>query len=988
MAKQIKRQDLAEEDLFRGIRDSAEATLKTINELNSSLKTSASVLRKEISESNEQSAKGLEQLTKATNEAKAAKEAALKLDQEKIKVEQQLLKAEQELEKLQQQKLKTEREAIKNAQILEKEAAKAAKASQDEANVYKQKSKQLNDLRNEYKNLAAQNKQNTAEAKALLTQVTALDQELKSIDATVGQHQRNVGNYSSALADLDKKMASGNLTIREQSKLMREYQAIALQAGTQTPVGQEAIKRAAQLKDTLTDVSVRTKILSSDTLKLDTALAGLNFGTSIFQGMQGAMALAGVESEELMKTMVKLQAVQAVSNSINQITTMLNKDQLLGIQLRIGLEKIKTYLIGQDTKATIANTAATTAQAGATTVATGATRTLGIAMRALPLLAVVAGVAALVGWLYKSGKANEETAKAIKKRADEEKRANEESKKAREYVSKESSAFVGLIMQLKSTNAQSSERKKLIDSINKQYGTTLKNISDEVAFQQQLNQAVVEFIEFKKAQFQLQKNEEAINRNLELQLKLKKQIKDEDKDLLRLDLAARSAQQRMIGQDVDVNNIPEVIAFEKKKQALQDLKDELAAAEKRLEGYGAANLNLQKMVEGKYVPTQVKHNKEHDNTKEKLKALQAALRKTTTAYDELMKVTRISLNPDEVEKALNLEKERVVLAAEIAVIEAEITLEKAKQSGDADTIKKAEKDVLELKKAQINAQRDLDLSRTDNVNEREKIIKKAELDTLKLTETVNESNKSMEETVNALAQAQQKAHDRRMKQIDREMQAAEKQADYLKGLAESGNINARESLAEQQRLIVEANKARERELRRQARIELAISAYNAYQKNAEDKSVKNPLAKTITDITLLSQFIQNLPAFFDGTEDTGANGRGVDGRGGFHAILHPNERVMTKEQNAMTGGLSNVELAKIAQEYNTGELIRKGEGAMQVGVAWQTAAILKELNELKAVIKNKPETNIELGEIVGGAMEIVKTTKKGNDIIYNRYRVR
>ena len=61
---------------------------------------------------------------------------------------------------------------------------------------------------------------------------------------------------------------------------------------------------------------------------------------------------------------------------------------------------------------------------------------------------------------------------------------------------------------------------------------------------------------------------------------------------------------------------------------------------------------------------------------------------------------------------------------------------------------------------------------------------------------------------------------------------------------------------------------------------------------------------------------------------------------------------------------------------------------MQIGGAWQSAAILKELTDLKAVIKAKPETNIELGEIVGGAMEIVKTTRKGNDVIYNRYRIK
>jgi hypothetical protein len=51
------------------------------------------------------------------------------------------------------------------------------------------------------------------------------------------------------------------------------------------------------------------------------------------------------------------------------------------------------------------------------------------------------------------------------------------------------------------------------------------------------------------------------------------------------------------------------------------------------------------------------------------------------------------------------------------------------------------------------------------------------------------------------------------------------------------------------------------------------------------------------------------PSFFVGTEDTGKGGN-VDSKGGFHAILHPNERVLTKEQNKQLKGLSNDELVR------------------------------------------------------------------------------
>jgi len=235
----------------------------------------------------------------------------------------------------------------------------------------------------------------------------------------------------------------------------------------------------------------------------------------------------------------------------------------------------------------------------------------------------------------------------------------------------------------------------------------------------------------------------------------------------------------------------------------------------------------------------------------------------------------------------------------------------------------------------------------------------------------------------AIQQSQKK-----VEAIDKEIAAAQKQADYLQELAAQGNIDAKESLAAQNQLIAEANQRKEAELKRQERILFANSVYQTYQKNAADESVKNPLAKTITDVSLLTQFIKTFPAFLDGTEDTGINGQGIDGKGGFHAILHPNERVMTKEQNAMIGGLSNESLAKIAQEYNAGQIINKGDAAAQIGGAWQSAAVLKQLEDLTRVIATRPETNIQLGEILDGAMTIVKSQKKGNNIVYNRYKIK
>jgi TP901 family phage tail tape measure protein len=230
------------------------------------------------------------------------------------------------------------------------------------------------------------------------------------------------------------------------------------------------------------------------------------------------------------------------------------------------------------------------------------------------------------------------------------------------------------------------------------------------------------------------------------------------------------------------------------------------------------------------------------------------------------------------------------------------------------------------------------------------------------------------------------ASNRRIEQLDKEMEMAEKQYDLFRDLAVQGNIDAEQSLAEQQRIIDEANRKRLEEEKRQQRLRLAESVFNTY--NAKIQAGSNPteaIAQTIADTSVLLQFIQSIPAFFEGTEDTGKHGEGVDGKGGFHAILHPNERVIPKSLNDQIGKLTNEELTRMAVNYKNGVTL---EGANQTASALDLALVVNELSDIKETIKNKPETNIQMGEITSSMMEIVHRTKKGNSVTYNRFKVK
>jgi TP901 family phage tail tape measure protein len=247
-----------------------------------------------------------------------------------------------------------------------------------------------------------------------------------------------------------------------------------------------------------------------------------------------------------------------------------------------------------------------------------------------------------------------------------------------------------------------------------------------------------------------------------------------------------------------------------------------------------------------------------------------------------------------------------------------------------------------------------------------------------------EKQKTLQEIYKASADYFVKQSEKKIAQLDKEIASAEKTQTMLEDLAKNGNITAQQSLAENQKIIDEANKKKEKEQKRIQRIKLAETALTTYSQKVEGGS-KTPLADTIKDIALLQTFIATIPAFEDGTEDTGKHGHGVDGKGGFHAILHPNERVVPQPLNKKIGAMSNEQLAKLATESRTGSLMK---GDFQSASALDTALLANKIDLLTETIRNKPETNIELGEITQSMMEIVKTTKTGNTKIFNRYKIK
>ena len=429
--------------------------------------------------------------------------------------------------------------------------------------------------------------------------------------AVTAQININV-NSKEAQANTDKLSQSINNAGKSSLSLKNELRQVTVELQGLAPGSarfQELSQRAGQLRDTIADTSAVINATAGNAVEnLGKALGNsIQLGVAGFQALSSAQVLFGSDNEELNKTLAKMGALLNLSQAIQTFGGL--GDKLT--EIKAGFTPLLQSLglmATQQTTVAIATGAADAALVGEAVAAEGAAVSTGFfaaALNALPLVAIVTALGLLVGGLItyasSSGKADE----ASKKRKESLKKQREEEQKATETIAKESAEYVGLIYQLKATNVGSEERKKLIKDINATYGTTLKNLSDEKKFQQQLNLEVANYIAYQKAKFQLQKNEEAIGKNLEKQSALEKEL-TKAQELYNREFNIKLKQDDLYAGTREAN-------LKKYQASINRIKGEIDAANKRLESYGKVAVDVNAVIKdvtkgGKQYGDQLKDN--------------------------------------------------------------------------------------------------------------------------------------------------------------------------------------------------------------------------------------------------------------------------------------------------------------------------------------------------------------------------------------------
>ena len=157
--------------------------------------------------------------------------------------------------------------------------------------------------------------------------------DLNSQGATTG-----INNITNSIEQTDKATQSLRSQLRQAQADVGE---LSEKFGATSREAIEAAKRAGQLKDAIGDAKSLTDAFNPDA-KFSALSGSLSGVASGFSAVEGSLALAGVQSENLQETMVRLQAAMALSQGLQGLGESIDSFKQMGAVAKNALAGIKT----------------------------------------------------------------------------------------------------------------------------------------------------------------------------------------------------------------------------------------------------------------------------------------------------------------------------------------------------------------------------------------------------------------------------------------------------------------------------------------------------------------------------------------------------------------------------------------------------------------------------------------------------------------------
>lgn len=172
------------------------------------------------------------------------------------------------------------------------------------------------------------------------SQINNINNQLKDLDSTIGNSQRNVGNYNEGVKE-------GLNLFAQQKDLIKQLknELLGLEEGTE-----EYNVKLSQLADAqfklkdMNELAARSANDLGEKIATCTRLAGgLASG---FGAIQGTLALFGAESENVEKTMVRLQGVIAMVQGVQGLEGLTKDLTAAKLQFADNIKGVKGFITG------------------------------------------------------------------------------------------------------------------------------------------------------------------------------------------------------------------------------------------------------------------------------------------------------------------------------------------------------------------------------------------------------------------------------------------------------------------------------------------------------------------------------------------------------------------------------------------------------------------------------------------------------------------
>jgi DNA repair exonuclease SbcCD ATPase subunit len=263
MANQIKRSEIAEEDLYKDIRVSAEKTIEFVEYLNSTLKETAIVIQKDLKKPLDNTIESIDSLNKSSKLMNETMEQQQKLDKAKAEAIKAQLKAEEKLKQLEKEKQKQKKETVKLTEEELRAKLKDQKASaeqkrilQDEiilndknAGTLEKVAAQSRVLRREREKLNLETQEGKKRLKEINDQLDENNEIIRENSDALKQQKMNVGNYTDSIKEATGELGGliGGIKdsidgIKEQAKSFLVMAKTADTAGAKIRVLGKALK--------------------------------------------------------------------------------------------------------------------------------------------------------------------------------------------------------------------------------------------------------------------------------------------------------------------------------------------------------------------------------------------------------------------------------------------------------------------------------------------------------------------------------------------------------------------------------------------------------------------------------------------------------------------------------------------------------------------------------------------------------------------------